>query len=68
MVAVHLPRVLCSERALARRWSVQSWSISALNKLAVEDCSQNDPVIRCPVALQNMIQPTPDKSAAFFLS
>ncbi len=43
-------------------------SISARNELAVTDRSQNDPVISCLVALQNIIQPTPDRSAARFLS
>jgi hypothetical protein len=43
-------------------------SISALNELAIVDLSQNDPMSRRPVVLQNIIQPTPNRSVAFFLS
>ena len=43
-------------------------SISAWYELADGDLSQNVPVKRNPVLLQNMIHPTPHKSAALFLS
>jgi hypothetical protein len=47
---------------------VQRPSISARNELAVEDRSQKAPVILRPVFLQKIIQPTPERSSAFFLS
>jgi len=43
-------------------------SISARYELAAGDLSQNVPVNRSPVILQNIIQPTPHKSAALFQS
>jgi hypothetical protein len=43
-------------------------SISAWYELADGDLSQNVPVKRNPLLLQNMIHPTPHKSAALFLS
>ena len=47
---------------------MQSPSISALYKLAKLDCSQKVPVIRYPELVQKIIQPTPHRSFAFFLS
>ncbi len=43
-------------------------TFSTQKELAVGDLSQNNPVSRSPVHLQNIIQPTPERSTAFFLS
>ena len=37
------------------------------SELAVSDLSQKDPVILLPVVLQNIIQPTPKRSATLFM-
>ncbi len=52
----------------ARRCRQHRPSISAWYELAAGDLSQNVPVKRVPVLLQNMTHPTPHKSAALFLS
>jgi hypothetical protein len=47
---------------------VQRPSISAWNDLAAEDYSHKAPVICQPVLMQKIIQPSPERSTAFFLS
>ncbi len=68
ITAVQLLIAKNSATALARRCRHASPTISALNKLAKGDFSQKVPVIHNPESLQKIIQPTMDKSAAFFLS
>jgi hypothetical protein len=57
-----------SESALTNRCRVHKPSISARYELAAGDLSQKVPVNCSPVLLQNISQPTPLKSAAFFQS
>ncbi len=68
IVAVHLFTPWNSVMAHARRWRADKPNISAQKELAVNYLSQNDPVSRKPIFLQKIIQPTPERLFALFLS
>ncbi len=66
-VAIHSSTLCYSVIAHAKRCSVHSLSILTRKGLAVEDCSQNNPISCKPAFVQNIIHPAPERLLACFL-